>query len=204
VSEAPVLPRRNRVRSAQAWVELNADDPEAMSARWVSAHQLNAGREMTGLKRLRLFELKGPLPTRPRLERLLHASTQFYNPHKERCHLRLRRNDPAPLGKDDHLILVIEREAERRPAAEHWWLHETGQTIEVREAVVWVVTYGTGNPEARRAWTEDLAVARDRRHGLFCNPLRQSVKTGTGLPPVPWMGVEAVDTKSAGRNQEAS
>jgi hypothetical protein len=204
MSETRAVRGADRKRTAQAWIELNADDPEAMSAQWVAHRQLDAGREVARLKRWRLFELNGRLPTRPRLERLLHESTQFYNPHKERCLLRLRRNDPAPVGDADHLILVTELEAERRPAAERWWLHETGKPIEVLEAIVWAVSFGAGTPAAQRAWTEDLAVARERSHGLFCNPLRQSAKTETGLPPVPWIGGDAESSRSSRRKQEVS
>src|SRR6185503_19339440 len=102
------------------------DDPEAASALAVARRRLPAGAKLTSVRRLRLIELEGPLPSRASQEALLHRSTRFYNPAKERCVLRTRRTERAPLEEHEHAVLVWEREGERRSAAERWWRHETG------------------------------------------------------------------------------
>ena len=40
-----------------------------------------------------------------------------------------------PIEPREIVVLVTERDGERRPAAERWWRHETGKDIEVREGV---------------------------------------------------------------------
>jgi hypothetical protein len=122
-------------RIAQAFIEAMAEDPEAVSAFGVARGRLAAGRGLLGLRRMRVFELSGALPGRAALAGLLHRSIQFYNPAKERCTLRLQAGEAAPIGADEIGVLVVERGGERRPAAERWWRHETGTTVEIRE--VW-------------------------------------------------------------------
>lgn len=176
-------PRRAAIRVAQAWVQLEAQDAEAVSALFVARSRLAAGRELVGLSRLRLIELRGPLPTRPRLERLLHSSIQFYNPHKERCTVRTTVRDAGVASAGQHVVVVTERGGERRPAAERWWLHETGSSIEVREGVAWLLEFAAGAVAA----LDDLIMVRDRRHGLLCNPRSQDARTATGRLPLPWI-----------------
>lgn len=166
--------RRGKHGLAQAWVQLHADDPEAVSALAVARAHLAAGRALAGLRRARLFELRGDLPGREELEDLLHRSTQFYNPHKERCLVRMADGDPTPAAPGERIILVWERGGERRPAAERWWLHETGRRIDVREAVAWLVA---GVPGAPAGTAEALADVGDRGHGLLVNPHAQDHRT---------------------------
>ncbi len=182
--------RPPRVRVAQAWIELLAPDPAAVSALAVMRARLDAGGEVVTLKRMRLMELRGPLPTRPRLERLLDASSQFFNPHKERCILRNSGREPAPVPAGARVVVVTEREGDRRPAAERWWLHETGRDIEVREGVAWILEF---SPGAGRS-TADLVVLRDRRHGLLCNPLSEDHRIGSGRLPLPWLAPIELDS----------
>ena len=172
-------------RTAQAWVMLFADDPEAVSALAVVRRALEAGRALAGLRRLRLFELRGELPPRGRLEELLHRSTQFYNPHKERCLVRVDRAEPAPFASGEQALLVFERGEARRPAAERWWLHETGERIEVREGVAWGLRFTEG-AEAARA-TAELAVLTSLAGGLFCNPNAQEHRQSGADVPLPWL-----------------
>ncbi|MGH7741250.1 MAG: hypothetical protein ACRENS_04435 [Candidatus Eiseniibacteriota bacterium] len=172
-------------RIAQAWVELNTSDPEAVSALRVARTHLAAGRQLTGLRRLRLIELEGRLPDAAALEELLHRSTQFYNPHKERCTVRLEASDPAPVPADAAVVLVCERGSERRPAAERWWLHETGEPLEVREGVTWVLSFEPGAPAAVLA--AELTTLHDRRHGLLSNPHAQDAAVSGAAVPLPWI-----------------
>jgi len=185
--------RKRAIRSAQAWVELLSDDPEAVSALAVARAHLPAGRALTGLRRMRLLELAGPLPPRRDLEALLHRSIQFYNPHQERCTVRLARADPAPLMPGERAVLVYERGGERRAAAERWWRHETGTQVEVREGVAWALSLEDGDPEL-----EDLALVRGRRHGLLCNPHSQECRFPAGEIPLDWMAASgaAVERRS--------
>ncbi len=179
--------RRAGTHFAQAWVELISEDPEAVSALSTARAHLSEGGGLKGLRRLRVFELEGRLPPRAALEELLHRSTQFYNPHKERCTLRLGADGRAPVGAGDQVVLVVERGGERRAAAERWWRHETGEPIEVREGVAWVMSFGPGAPVAERA--DALARVRDRRHGLFCNPHAQEYRRAGAEPPLRWLGM---------------
>jgi len=173
---------------AQAWIELKADDPEAVSALSVARAQLTAGRALAGLRRMRLLELKGALPARTALEDLLHRSTWFYNPHKERCIVRMSARDPSPASAGERVVLVTERGAERRPEAERWWLHETGQPLEAREGVAYLLKFErSADDEARVA---ELAMLAGRRQGLLCNPNSQDCVWASGEIPLPWMGVE--------------
>jgi len=172
-------------RTAQAWVMLFAADPEAVSALAVARRALEAGRALAGLRRLRLFELRGDLPPRGRLEELLHRSTQFYNPHKERCLVRVDSAEPAPFASGEQALLVFERGEARRPAAERWWLHETGERIEVREGVAWGLRFTEG-AEAARA-TAELAVLTSLAGGLFCNPNAQEHRQSGADVPLPWL-----------------
>ncbi|MBI1798393.1 MAG: hypothetical protein HYR73_01765 [Candidatus Eisenbacteria bacterium] len=190
--------KRAAVRSAvaQAWVERMAGDPEAVSALGVARAHLAAGRNLTGLRRLRVFELWGGLAERGRLEDLLHRSTQFYNPYKERCTVRLSFGDPAPVASADAIALVVERGGERRSAAERWWLHETGEKIEVREGVAWVMSFAVGESAAERA--RELTVLEDRRHGLFCNPHSQDHRVSGAAVPLPWIGAPQKGAKHGG------
>ncbi len=171
---------------AQAWVSLKADDPEAVSALAVARRTLAAGRALVALHRFRVFELRGELPPRSRLEDLLHRSTQFYNPHKEQCVVRTEASDPAPIQAEEQAVLVMEREAGRRAAPERWWLHVTGSGIEVREAVAWALRFEPDVDAAAAA--ADLAVLRDPAHGLLCNPAAQEHRLSGADVPLPWLG----------------
>jgi hypothetical protein len=176
--------RSVRQRTVQAWVELRSEDPEALSAAGVAERRLAAAQGLTGLRRLRLYELTGPLPARRSVDTLLHRSIQFYNPHKERCWVRAGMRDPIPAQPGEVSILVGDLGDERRPAAERWWEHQTGERIEVREGVAWLATFAAdGDPATRAA---DLAVARDRHHGLLCNPHAQWHRIAAGKVPLPW------------------
>lgn len=177
--------RKPSRKVAQAWVELISEDPEALSALEVARRRLDAGHGLARLRRVRLLELIGPLPPRERLEALLHGSTQFYNPHKERCTVRLTRQDPAPLVDGEHAVLVVERDGARRPAAERWWRHETGDTVEVAEGTVWALTLepGSESPDA----IEDLSQVRGRSHGLLSNPHSQDYRVAEDRVPIPWL-----------------
>lgn len=181
------MPARRPKTCAQAWVSLRADDPEAVSALAVARAHLPGGAALEDLRRYRLFELKGGLPAVPEVEELLHRSTQFYNPHKERCVVRTEATAPSPVTAGEHAIVVSERDGERRPAAERWWRHETGARIEVREATAWVMRFARDADGAARA--DDLAAVRDREHGLLCNPNAQDLGIAGGSVPLPWIGV---------------
>jgi len=178
--------KRSPPRVAQAWIELRADDPEAMSALAVARARLAAGASLEGLRRLRLFELRGALPGRGALEDLLHRSIQFYNPAKERCTVRLEPREAAPVAADEIAVLVFERGGERRAPAERWWHHETGQGAEVREGVAWALRLG-GRAAAEET-ARDLAILRDRGHGLLCNPHWQEARIAVAEVPLPWFG----------------
>jgi hypothetical protein len=174
--------RRGRDSLAQAWIELRSDDPSAVSALSVARARLPAGRNLSGLRRLRLVELRGPLPAKQELEELLHRSTQFYNPHKESCVVRVARDDAPPLHAGERAVLVFDRDGDRRSAAERWWLRETGERVEVREGIAWVLAFA-----GRAADVEDLALVRGRRHGLLCNPHSQECRVAGAVVPLPWL-----------------
>jgi hypothetical protein len=173
--------RKETRKVAQAWIELRSEDPEAASALDVAQRQLTAGQHLRHLRRIRLVELRGRLPARERLEALLHGSTQFYNPHKERCVIRLAEAEAPPLAAGERAVLVVEREGSRRAAAERWWHHETGEQVDVHE--------GVASQDA-----EDLALVRGRRHGLLCNPHSQWARWAEGSVPLPWIEGETSAT----------
>lgn len=166
----------------QAWIALRADDPEAVSALGV-ARQADA--RLSELRRARLIEIRGSRKSVAEALALLHASTQFYNPHKERCVLRDR--DSAPLGSATQAgrVVVWERGDERRAAAERWWRHETGESVEVREATVWELMCQPA--AAAPAVVAELARVRDARHGLLCNPWSQEHRVLGAAEPLPWI-----------------
>jgi hypothetical protein len=180
----------------QAWVQPIADDPEAVSAFAVARDRLVAGRTLTGLQRYRVIEI-GPtrLPA-DRVAHLLHESTQFYNPHKERCTLRSRVSEPGPADAESAMVLVVDRDGERRPAAERWWRHETGEAVAVREGVAWAMMFDPGADA--RAHAEELAVLRDARHGLLSNPWSQEARPAAAPIPLPWI-TSADAGKGSGR-----
>lgn len=169
----------------QAYVELRAHDPEAVSALHVSQRTLAAGAGLRRLRRWRLVELRGTLLPPDELADLLHRSTQFYNPGKERCVVRADATSPAPVAADEQALLVVERGAERRPAAERWWRHQTGERVEVREGLVWGLQFEPGVDAV--ACARALALSTDRRHGLFANPHAQDCKLAEAAPPLPWI-----------------
>ena len=179
----------------QAWIELLADDPEAVSARSVARAALAAGRGLEELRRARLFEITGSGRSREQVSALLHGSTQVYNPHKERCVVRASAADPLPGPAGVERIVVWERDGERRPAVERWWRHETAETVEVREAVVWMVRFAPGVETAAAA--RDLARLRDARHGLLCNPWSQAMRIGVTTAAWPWID-PAADERAGG------
>lgn len=182
-------------RVVQAWIEPRAEDAEAVSALHVARRDLEAGRALTSLRRLRLVEVRGSELDEASLAERLHASTQFYNPAKERCVVRAADATPAPIGPGEVPLCVAERGATRRTSAERWWRHATGETVEVHEAVVWVLGF---EPGARaEALARELAAVRDRRNGLFCNPHFQDWALASGAPPRPWIDAPV----AAGRAQ---
>lgn len=187
------MPRRQASKVAQAWIELKADDPEAVSALAVARAHLPVGHRLTGLRRVRLMEIAGALPGREQVESLLHHSTQFYNPHKERCTVRIAAGDPAPLEADHRAVLVVDREGARRGAAERWWKHETGEDVEVREGTAWVVRLA----QPQEGDLEELTLVRGRRHGLLCNPHSQDCRLAEGTVPLPWLSPPASPKRSA-------
>ncbi len=71
----------------------------------------------------------------------------------------------------------------------------------MREGVVWVLEPAAG--AEIDALAEDLAILRDPRHGLLCNPNSQQCRRGAGAIPLPWMdgleGEEAVPERKPGR-----
>jgi hypothetical protein len=93
-------------------------------------------------------------------------------------------DEPAPLRAGERAVLVVEREDARRSAAERWWGHETGETVEVREGAAWAVTFDDGGADALM----DLALVRGRRHGLLCNPHSQDCRVAGEAVPLPWLG----------------
>lgn len=181
------MAERRRRRVVQAWIEVVSEDPEADSALHAARTRLAAGARLASVRRLRLFELNGPLPGGPSCAELLHRSTQFYNPHKERCTVRAGVREAAPVARGEQVVLVLEREGARRPAAERWWRHETGASIEVREGTAWVLAFAPEEDDAAGA-AESLARVRDSRHGLFCNPHAQEARVSAGKLPLPWLG----------------
>ena len=194
--------RRETRKTAQAWIDLISEDPEALSAFEVARTRMTAGRHLQRLRRIRIIELTGKLPTRARLEGLLHGSTQFYNPHKERCVVRLATTDVAPLAAGERAVLVIERDAERRPAAERWWRHETGEAVEVREGTAWALTFASSDDAGDAI--EDLTLVRGRRQGLLCNPHSQECRVAGERVPLPWLDAPLVEKPKPARRKTAT
>ena len=172
-------------RTVQVWIEPIGDDPEAISAFEVARRTLPAARGLKRLRRMRLVEITGALALPDEVREHLHESTQFYNPHKERCHVRWTAQDAAPCAPDEVAVLIHERGGERRGAAERWWRHATGDAVRVREGVAWLVTPETES--GARALMEELVLLRDRHHGLLCNPNAQDRREAKGAIPVPWL-----------------
>ncbi len=173
----------------QAYIELGAEDPEAVSALGVARARLTAGKALRALRRVRVFELLGDLPEREQVAELLHRSTRFYNPAKERCTLRAAAGERSPFRDDEALVLVVDRGLDRRTAAERWWKHETGAKVEVREGTVWALEFEPGTDSTAAA--ASLAEVTDRAHGLFSNPHFQDWRPGHGmLPPWPWVSAK--------------
>ena len=180
----------------QAFVELRAEDPEATSTLAVARARLEAGRRLSALRRLRVFEISGELPDRVAVEDLLHRSTRFYNPAKERLTVRDSSSSAAPFSAEEALVLVLDRGLERRPAAERWWRHETGAKVEVREGTAWALCFEPGTDAATSA--ASLAAVTDRAHGLLSNPHFQDWRAGTGAsPPWPWLASKRRTRKDA-------
>ena len=171
---------------AQAWIEPRVEDPEALSALGIARAHLAGGAALAGLRRLRLVELRGELPERAALEELLHRSTAFYNPHKERCRVRLARRERGPAEPGEALVRVLEPGGERRAPAERWWRHETGRDAEVREGRVWIVRAEAGADALGCA--RALGELVDRRHGLLWNPhAEDGAIAGGDAVPLPWL-----------------
>jgi hypothetical protein len=170
----------------QVFIELRAGDPAAVSALSIVRTRLAAGHELLRLRRVRVFEVRGALPGRTELTELLHRSTRFYNPAKERCTLRTAPSEPAPFAADEALLLVLDRGLERRAAVERWWRHEQLAKVEVREGTVWALGFAPGVNVERQA--SSLAAVTTRAEGLFCNPHFQDWRPGDGArPPWPWL-----------------
>ena len=196
------MSERAKPEVAHAWVALRAEDPEAASAFVVARDRLEAAGALRELRRFRVFELRGTLPEGPALADLLHRSTQFYNPSKERCVVRREPGAGSPVDGGDAVALVVERGGDRRSAAERWWRHETGSRIEVREGVAWVMRFEPGADAS--ALAGELAVARDRSSGRFCNPHAQAADVCTGPPPLDrWPGSRRAGS-AAGRGRSTS
>jgi len=185
----------------QALVELKGHDPEAVSALRVAQRELPDGAGLRRLRRWRLIELRGTLPSADEIAELLHRSTQFYNPGKERCIVRTDESAATPVRDDEQVLLVVERGAERRPAAERWWRHQTNERVEVREGWVWGLTFEPGVDAARAA--RALALATDRRHGLFANPHAQDCKHAEHALPMAWLSgrTGALKSRTPGRSR---
>lgn len=188
---------------AQAFVEMRASDPEGASALSVAQAHLESGRALIGMRRFRIFELKGSLPPRTVLDQMLHRSTQFYNPSKESCLVRTEVSQTPPCAAEERWVLVFERGGERRAAAERWWRHETGARIEVREGVAWALRFTPGVDASASA--ADLTVTRDRRHGLLCNPNFQEWRLAPelGTVPLPWIATKPGSQPKARKVKES-
>lgn len=171
---------------AQAWIELRAHDPAAVSALAVARARLDAGRGLRALRRWRLIEIEGRLPDAETLAERLHASTWFYNPHKESLVLRASAADPPPVPAGWQTLLVVERGGARRAAAERWWRHAFKGRIRVQEGTVWGLSFGPGIDAPRAA--SDLLTLRDLAHGLFANPHAEDAALAPGAAPFGWIG----------------
>jgi hypothetical protein len=166
-----------------------------VSAFAVARAGLTSGRDLVELRRARLVEIAGSGRPREQVEALLHGSTQFYNPHKERCVIRMAPADPLPCAPDARVLVVWEHGGVRRPAAERWWRHETGEAVEVREATVWMLRFEPG-ADAEAA-LRDLGSLRDARHGLLCNPWSQGMSAGAVNAALPWIPAAEAASRDA-------
>ena len=183
--------RQSPVR--QAWITPRADDPEAVSALGVARA---ADARLDGLRRIRLVEISGTQRDAAAAERLLHASTQVYNPHKERCVIRSTSPATVSTSRGIARVAVWERGGERRAAAERWWLHETDESVEVREATLWELTATTS--EVANGIRAELTLLRDARHGLLCNPWSQEYRALEVDDPLPWIVTPANPPETRG------
>lgn len=168
---------------AQVWIASIADDPEAVSAFEVARRTLAAGGALASLRRMRLIELEGALPGSAELAERLHDSTRFYNPNKERCHVRMNSTEAPPLAAGEAAALVFDRDGERRVASERWWKRITGSAVRVREGTAWIAS-ATGRPAGEVLG--ELLEVKDARHGLLCNPHAQECRTAEGGVPMGW------------------
>ncbi|MEO5617541.1 MAG: hypothetical protein ABIS67_07195 [Candidatus Eisenbacteria bacterium] len=175
--------RGTRRGVAQAWIETISEYPEAVSAFGVARRALGT-TGLQSLRRARLIELEGALPPAAEVAERLHGSTRFYNPNKERCHLRMTDADPAPLEPGERAVLVFDRGGERREAAERWWKRATGTPVRVREGTAWIVAATA--PGEGDAMIEGLIELKDARHGLLCNPHAQEYRRAGDPVPLAW------------------
>jgi hypothetical protein len=82
-------------------------------------------------------------------------------------------------------VLVWERGGARRPAAERWWRHETGETVAVCEGVVWALRFAVGTDAAERC-------ASWRRHAISGTDSsrtgsRRNIGVQDQAPPLAWI-----------------
>jgi hypothetical protein len=75
-------------------------------------------------------------------------------------------------------------------------MHETGTPAEIREGVAWALRLAAGADAGRAA--ADLAILRDRGHGLLCNPHWQDARVAAGEVPLPWIASEGREKRGAG------
>lgn len=191
----PVLDRTaGRTTIVQSWIVPVSEDPEAVSALAVARRFLGAA-ELRTLRRARLIEIEGVLPDAAVLAERLHDSTRFYNPNKERCHLRVTAADPAPLGPGERAVLVFDRGGERREGSERWWKRTVGGRIQVREGTAWIAE--ASDPAATASWLGALVDVRDARHGLLCNRHAQEARPAGDKVPLDWFRTRAVEGRAS-------
>jgi hypothetical protein len=182
-------------RIAQIWIELRSDDPAAVSTLGVARARLEAGRGLARLRRWRLIEIEGRLPGAEEIALRVHASTWFYNPHKELATVRTDAAEGVPVPRGCEALLVIEHGGARRAAAERWWRHETGRRVTVREGVVWGLAFEPAVDAGRAA--DDLMTLRGREHGLFANPHAQTAARAHGPIPLGWIAEQEPRAREA-------
>lgn len=168
---------------AQVWIETLSDDPEAVSA-FAVAQRSPGGAMLRSLRRARVIEIEGALPPAAELAERLHDSTRFYNPNKERSHLRLNETDPAPVAAGERAVLVFDRGGERREGAERWWKRATGSAARVREGTAWIL--GAASAAELDVLTGQLFEAGDSGHGLLCNPHAEEYRRAEAQVPLAW------------------
>lgn len=179
---------------AQAWILPVSDDPEAVSALGVARRFLGA-TDLRGLRRARLIEIEGDLPPAAELASYLHDSTRFYNPNKERCHLRLSNSDPVPFGPGERAVLVFDRGGERREGSERWWKRTAGGRVRVREGTAWIVE--GADAAASVLWLDALTEVRGAGRGLLCNPHAQESRRAGDAVPLGWFAARAGKRREA-------